>query len=56
MNLHKHAAMSGLSGTRGTTPKQFRGIGEGRSFLDLRMPTSVAGAYINRRDLIWLTV
>jgi hydroxyacylglutathione hydrolase len=54
-NLHKHDAMSGLPIPEALPPKQFRtALEKGGLLLDLRMPNSVAGAYINGATSIWL--
>jgi hydroxyacylglutathione hydrolase len=55
MNLHKHLAMSGLPEPEALSPKQFRlALEQGGLLLDLRMPHSVAGAYIKGATSIWL--
>jgi len=55
MNLHKHLAMSGLPEPEALSPKQFRlALEQGGLLLDLRMPHSVAGAYIEGATSIWL--
>jgi hydroxyacylglutathione hydrolase len=55
MNLHKHTAMSGIPEPKALSPKQFRlALEQGGLLLDLRMPHSVAGAYIKGATSIWL--
>ena len=55
MNLSVHPAMSGLPEPRPLPPKELRSALEGGGLLlDLRMPNSVAGAYIRGATSIWI--
>jgi len=55
MNLHRHAAMSGLPEPDPLSPRELRAaLDNGGLLLDLRMPNSVAGAYIKGANSIWI--
>ncbi len=55
MNLHQHKAMSGLPDPPATSPKELKAALEKEGvLLDLRMPNSVAGAYVKGAISIWI--